>query len=238
MKNLYSLFYVVNQDFLLQKKSFVVVIVALLLRSSLIIICKASSASLHRAIVCSNSTARVLRFLLFYQRAKSTRREREGRKQEGWCASNVTSSLFPSFSASFIRLRASYPESTSATTAPTPGSSVGLYTQQNVHAPRPRYQLPTYNSLLGCLRLLIKTLVLLFLFFSSASLLLQILVRHRYIYLFWSLLSSVVVACFCCCCCYCKTREFVDHDICRKSLSRRRRIISSIIVLIIIIYCS
>jgi hypothetical protein len=69
-------------------------------------------------------------------------------------------------------------------------------------------------------------------------LLLQILVRHRYIYLFWSLLSSVVVACFCCCCCYCKTREFVDHDICRKSLSRRRRIISSIIVLIIIIYCS
>ncbi len=110
------------------RKSFVVVIVALLLRSSSIIICKASSASSHRAIVCSNSTTRVLLLLLLLilQRAESTRREREGRKQEGCCAGSVTSSLLPSFSVSVIRLRASYPESKSATTAPTPSGSVGL----------------------------------------------------------------------------------------------------------------
>jgi len=41
-------------------------------------------------------------------------------------AGSVTSSLLPSFSASVIRLRASYSESKSATTAPTPCRSVGL----------------------------------------------------------------------------------------------------------------
>ena len=148
MKSFFSLLNVGNRHFLSQKSFVDVVIVALLLRSSSIIICKASSASSHRAIVCSNSTTRVLLLLLlFYQRAESTSREREGRKQEGCCAGSVTSSLLPSFFASVIRLRASYPESKSATTAPTPSSSVGLKTQETVHAPRPRYRLPPSNSL-------------------------------------------------------------------------------------------